>query len=166
VAPQLRIGSVFGTEAMIRFFAAKIGDSELGDVMLAGFGVRHSISQYFPPEPPFDLAASFFWQQFKLGENESGGDLTKTNTWSFGLQASRSFTLVTPYTGLYYNSYTLDVSYESEAGGESETIDISFDEDYVQWTIGAELNVLIFDLFAEYSLASRSSFAFGLGLGF
>jgi len=166
VAPQLRIGSAFGTEAMIRFFAAKIGNSELGDVMLAGFGMRHSVSQHFPSAPPFDLAAGFFWQRFKLGENEDGGDLTKTSTWSFGVQASRSFTMLTPYTGLSYNSYTVDLNYESETNGELESIDIDFKKDYVQWTIGLEFNIAVLDLFAEYNAAGRSTFAFGLGLGF
>lgn len=166
LAPQLRIGSVFGTEAMIRFFAAKIENSELGDVMLTGFGARHSVSQHFPEDPPFDLSASFFWQQFKLGENENGADLTKTSTWSFGVQASRSFDMLTPYTGLYYNSYALDVSYESEAGGDAETIELGFEDDCVQWTIGMDFNISIIDLFAEYNVAGRSSLAFGFGMGF
>jgi hypothetical protein len=165
-APQLRIGSAFGTEAMIRFIALKIGDNELGDLSLFGLGVRHNFNQYFRVEPPVDLSASFFWQSFKLGENESGSDLFKTNAYSFGIQASRHIPpFLTPYTGLYYNSYTTDISYESEAGGEEESIDLSFDDGYVQWTIGIELNAAFLDLFVEYNVASRSSFAFGLGLG-
>jgi hypothetical protein len=165
-APQLRIGSAFGTEAMIRFIALKVGDNELGDIMLLGLGARHSLSQYFKVAPPVDLAASFFWQSFKLGENESGDDLLKMNTYSFGIQASRHFPpFLTPYTGLSYNSYTTDISYESEAGGGEESIDLSFDDGYVQWTLGVELNASILDIFVEYNVASRSSFAFGLGLG-
>jgi hypothetical protein len=167
VAPQIRVGAVMGTEAMIRFFAAKFGDTELGDIMLAGFGVRHSISQYMGPVPPLDLSASFFWQQFKLGENQSGSDLTKTTTYSIGVQASKTFPpVLTPYTGLYYNSYTVDIKYESEAAGEAEEIDISMDEGYVQWTIGLELKLAVLNIFGEYNIASRSSFAFGLGFEF
>ncbi|MDD3642510.1 MAG: hypothetical protein PHQ19_03495 [Candidatus Krumholzibacteria bacterium] len=166
VAPQLRVGSVFGTEAMVRFFVARIGGSELGRIMLAGFGARHSVSQYFPAEPPFDLAAGFFWQRLTLGENGSGADLLEAGAWSFGAQASRCFSMLKPYTGLWYNSYTLDVSYESDAGGEPETIEIDFEKDYVQWTIGLELDIALFDLFAEYNVAGRGSFAFGLALGF
>jgi hypothetical protein len=167
IAPQIRVGSVHGTEAMLRFFAAKFGDTELGDLMLAGFGVRHNISQYMGATPQFDMAASFFWQQFKLGENESGSDLTKTTTYSLGVQGSKHFPpIFTPYTGLYYNSYKVDVEYESDASGETETIDLSFDEGYVQWAIGIEFNLSVLNLFGEYNLARRSSFAFGLGLGF
>ncbi len=166
-APQLRVGSVFGTEAMIRFVAVKVGDNDLGDISLFGLGFRHSISQYMGPIPPVDLAASFFWQSFKMGENESGEDLSKTNTYSFGLQASKHIPpILTPYTGLYYNSYTMDVTYESEVTGEEDPIDLTFDDGYIQWTIGIELNLAILNAFVEYNVSSYNSLAFGLGLGF
>ncbi|MCK4351695.1 MAG: hypothetical protein KAX13_12585 [Candidatus Krumholzibacteria bacterium] len=166
-APQLRIGSVFGTEAMIRFVAFKVGDDDLGDVSLFGLGFRHSLSQYMGPVPPVDLAVSFFWQSFKLGENESGEDLTKTNSYSYGVQMSKHFPpIFTPYTGLYYNSYKMDVTYESEVAGEEDPIDITFDDGYVQWTIGVELNLAVLDIFVEYNVSSYNSLAFGLGLGF
>ena len=164
-APQLRVGSVFGTEAMVRFIAFRIGDSELGDVMLAGFGVRHSLSQYMGPVPVVDLAASFFWQDFKLGENSNGDDLSSTNTYSLGVQASKKFgTMFTPFAGLYYNTYKTDIKYESEVIGETGPVELSFDESYVQFTIGLELNLWILNVFGEYHLADRSSFAAGLGL--
>jgi hypothetical protein len=165
--PQLRAGSVFGTEAMIRFIAFKIGDSDLGDVSLFGLGFRHSISQYMGPVPPVDVAASFFWQSFKLGENESGEDLIKTKTYSLGVQMSKHFPPVfTPYTGLYYNSYTMDATYESEIEGEEDMIDLTFDDGFVQWTIGVEFNIAVLNAFVEYSVSSYNNLAFGLGLGF
>lgn len=164
--PQLRVGAVMGTEAMIRFIAFRIGDSDIGDVSLFGLGVRHSLSQYMGPVPPVDMAASFFWQSLKLGENESGDDLTKTNTYSFGVQMSKHFPPVfTPYTGLYYNSYSMDATYESDVAGE-DMIDLAFDDGFVQWTIGIEFNIAVLNAFVEYSVSSHSNLAFGLGLGF
>jgi hypothetical protein len=164
--PQLRVGAVFGTEAMIRFVAFRIGDSDIGDVSLFGLGIRHSLSQYMGPVPPVDMAASFFWQSFKLGENESGDDLTKTNTYSFGVQMSKHFPPVfTPYTGLYYNSYKMDAEYESDVAGE-DIIDLTFDDGFVQWTIGVEFNIAVLNAYVEYSVSSYNSLGFGLGLGF
>jgi hypothetical protein len=163
--PQIRVGSFYGTEAMARFIAFRIGDSELGDVMLAGFGVRHSLSQYMGPVPPVDLSASFFYQKFKLGENQNGDDLSNMSSYSLGLQVSKTFPpVLTPYAGLYYNSYKADVVYVSEATGVDEEVSISFDKGYAQLNLGLELNLWVFNLFGEYHLASRSSFAFGLGL--
>ena len=164
-APQIRVGSVFGTEAMIRFIAFRIGDSELGDVMLAGFGIRHSLSQYMGPEPPVDVAASFFWQDFKLGENSNGEDLSRTKNYSLGAQVSKKFgTVFNPYTGLYYNTYKTDIIYTSDASGTPEDIEISFDDGFLQFTLGLELNLWIFNVWGEYNLAERSSFGAGFGL--
>jgi len=164
-APQLRVGSVFGTEAMIRFIAFRIGDSELGDVMMAGFGIRHSLSQYMGSEPPVDIAASFFWQDFKLGENSNGEDLTRTKNYSLGAQVSKKIgNIFNPYTGLYYNTYKTDIIYTSEVSGEPESIELSFDDAYVQFTLGLELNLWIINVWGEYNLAERQSFGAGFGL--
>jgi hypothetical protein len=167
IAPQLRIGAVLGTEAMIRYIAFKIGDSEIGDIMLFGIGGRHSLSQYFGPAPPVDLAASFYYQRFKLGENKNGDDLSLTNTYSVGLQASKTFPpIITPYTGLYFNSHKTDITYQSEASGSEEDIDLEFDESTLQWTIGLQFKLAVVDLYGEYSIASMNSFSFGVGFGF
>ncbi len=165
VAPQIRVGAVMGTEAMVRFIGFRIGDSELGNVMLAGFGVRHSISQYMGPESPVDLAASFFWQSFKLGENSEGDDLASTKTWSLGAQASRKFgPVLNPYAGLYYNSYKADIKYTSDASGTPEDIEISFDKGFVQLTLGMELDLWVFNIWGEYNISSHQSFGAGFGL--
>jgi hypothetical protein len=164
-APQVRVGSVFGTEAMIRFIAFRIGDSELGDVRMAGFGIRHSISQYMGPVPVVDIAASFFWQDLKLGENSNGEDLSRTKSYSLGAQASKNFsTIFSPYAGLYYNTYKTDITYTSEASGVPENIELSFDDGYVQFTLGLELNLWIFNVWGEYNIAERQSFGAGFGL--
>lgn len=164
-APQIRVGSIFGTEGMVRFIAFRIGDSELGDVMLAGFGVRHSLSQYMGAEPFLDLAASFYWQTLKLGENSDGEDLATTSNYSLGAQASKKLgSILNPYAGLYYNTYTTDIKYTSEASGEPESTEISFDDGYVQFTLGLELNLWILNVWGEYNFAERQSFGAGFGL--
>ncbi len=165
VAPQIRVGSLFGTEAMARFISFKVGGSELGDVMLAGFGVRHSISRYMGPVPPVDMAVSFYWQDFKLGKNSDGGDLSETKTYSLGAQVSRQLGgVLSPYAVFSYNSYSTDVEYTSDVGGEDEEISLSFDDDYVQLTLGLELNLWILNLWGEYNIGERQSFGAGLGL--
>jgi hypothetical protein len=164
--PQLRVGAVFGTEAMIRFIAFRIGESDIGDVSMFGLGFRHSISQYMGPVPPVDMAAGFFYQSFKLGENESGDDLTKTNTYSFGVQVSKTIPpILTPYTGLYYNKYKLEAEYESEVPGE-ELIDLTFDDGFIQWTLGVEFNLAVLNAYFEYNVSSYNSLGFGMGLAF
>lgn len=173
-APQLRVGGLYGTEAILRYFAMKVGggdeegDKDLGDVSLFGLGLKHDISRYMPPGLPVDLSAGFFWQRFSLGENEKGGHLMESNAFSLGVQASKKLGFFfVPYTGLSYDTHSMDVSYDSEAEGEKETIDVDFDKtSTLHFTLGLMLNTPGLNIFGEYNIASQSSFSFGVGLGF
>jgi len=164
--PQFRIGSYKGTEALIRYFALDTGDVEIGNVSLYGFGLRHSVSQYFSEPVPVDVAAGFFWQTFSLGD-----DLIDANAFTFGVQASKRLeagvVLFEPYVGLSVDSFSMDVTYDYEGEEETESIDLSFESDTgFRATVGMAVTASIVGLNAEYSLSDRSSFAFGLSLGF
>jgi len=173
-APQLRVGGLYGTEAILRYFAMKIGggdeegDKDLGDVSLFGLGLKHDISRYMPPGLPVDLSAGFFWQRFSLGENERGGHLMESNAFSLGVQASKKLGFFfVPYAGLSYDTHSMDVSYDSEAEGEKKTVDVDFDKtSTLHFTLGLMLNTPGMNVFGEYNIASQSSFSFGVGLGF
>jgi hypothetical protein len=160
--PQLRVGAFHGTEAIFRYFSAQIGDEDLGDIGLFGFGLRHSISQYFGPALPVDLAAGFFWQKFTLGE-----DLISSHAFSIGVQASKRFMrLFVPYTGLSYDTFSMDVSYKNKAYGIETPIEIDFERtSTMRFTVGFLLNLPGLNVFGEYGLARQSSFSFGVGLG-
>jgi hypothetical protein len=45
VMPQLRVSSIGGTEAVVRWIAFDKGDTDIGDISLFGIGARHSLSQ-------------------------------------------------------------------------------------------------------------------------
>jgi hypothetical protein len=64
--PQLTLGSVFGTDVTVRYYAYSVND-DIGKLNLLSLGIRHSISQYFSALP-LDLAVGFYRQQFKLGD--------------------------------------------------------------------------------------------------
>jgi hypothetical protein len=164
--PQLRIGSIRGTQALIRYFAMNTGDVELGDISLFGIGARHSISQYFRPGFPVDIAGGFFWQTFSLGENKRGDDLISTSAFTVGVQASRRFVVLEPYGGLSLDTHSMDVSYESDALGAKERIDIDFGSSTsLHLTLGLGLNFTYAKAYFEYNIASMSSFSFGFALG-
>ena len=160
--PQLRIGAFYGTEAIFRYLSINAGDTDIGDFGLFGFGLRHSISQYFGPALPVDLAAGFFWQKFTLGE-----DLISSNAFSVGVQASKRFArFFVPYSGLSYDTFSMDVSYKNKSYGLETPIDINFDRtSTMRLTIGFLLNLPGLNVFGEYGIASQSSFSFGVGLG-
>ncbi|UCF04751.1 MAG: hypothetical protein JSV33_12625 [bacterium] len=168
-APQLRIGSVFGTEALIRYFALDVSDSELGNLSLFGFGLRHSISQYLGPTFPVDIAGGFFWQKFSVGE-----DLIDSSAFSFGVQASKrlggGIVYFEPYTGLSIDRFSMNVSYESEVEGEEEgqkeLIDVDFDPTTTaHFTLGLGVNLAFANIHGEINIANMFGFSFGIAFG-
>jgi hypothetical protein len=155
--PQLRLGNYMGTEAVIRYFAIDMGDVEIGNLGLYGFGMRHSISQYMEPGFPVDLAAGFMWQKFTLGD-----DFIDANAFTIGVQASRNYGWVEPYGGLSYDMFSMDVSYTSD----DEDVQISLDsESSVHLTLGVSVGIKPVMANFEYNIASTTSFGFGLYVG-
>jgi hypothetical protein len=139
---------------------------ELGDISLFGIGLRHSISQYLSPMFPVDIAGGFFWQSFSLGENQRGDELISTSAFTIGVQASRRFVVIEPYGGLSLDTFSMDVSYESDALGTTESIDVDFGSSTnLHLTLGLGLNFTYAKAFFEYNIAGMNSFSFGIALG-
>lgn len=165
--PQIRIGAVKGTEAIIRYIAIDAGDTELGNISLVGVGARHSISQYMAPDFPVDLAAGFFWQSFKLGD-----ELMDAQAMTFGVQASKQFAagfaIVEPYGCVSYDTFKMDVSYVfNEDELDEETINLEMESDATaRFTLGLHVKAAFLDLSGEYSFAAMNGFALGLGFAF
>lgn len=169
IVPQLRVGGVMGTEAIVRWFAIDVsddGDAEIGKVSLYGFGLRHSISQYLG-DFPLELAGGFMWQSFTAGENEKGDDLISTDAFSFGVQGSKPFEagLITlePFAGLSLDTFSMNVDYQDD---NDVDIQLDFETDTtVHLTIGAGLRLPIAHVHGAWNFASQNSFNFGIALG-
>ncbi|MBM4179095.1 MAG: hypothetical protein FJ211_07160 [Ignavibacteria bacterium] len=63
--PQIEIGSLFGTELLVRFIPPVEFDTNVGDFSFYGVGLRHSISQYFP-QRWFDCSIQGVYQRTTL----------------------------------------------------------------------------------------------------
>lgn len=158
--PQLTIGAVAGTELTFRYLALEIGNAEIGEVNLFGAGIRHSLSQYFD-NPPIDIAAGVFYQRFKLG-----GDFIDATAMHYGLQAGKSFSLLTLYAGGGFDTANVKAVYEPDsAPGERIKLDVDA-ENGVRATLGASLKLAVFNLNADFSIGAQSAFSAGLGLTF
>jgi hypothetical protein len=168
--PQIRFGSYRGTEGIFRYIATELGDSELGDLSLVGFGLRHNISQYFGPDFPVSMAGGFLWQRFKAGTNEAGGDIFESTAWTIGVQTGKIYgtglTSIEPYAGLSVDSHAMDVAYESESEESPSVVDLSFDPTRsLRFTLGLLARFAIVRAHAEYNVGKRNSLAFGLAFG-
>ncbi len=107
IIPQLEIGSLYGTELLLRFIPPVYLGENIGDFAFWGIGLKHSISQYFNDYEyddiysdtshipnRFDAAVQAVYQGTYL-KNQVGvtkADLTaNANIFDFNLQFSKRF---------------------------------------------------------------------------
>jgi hypothetical protein len=158
--PQLTIGSLWGTEVTGRFITYNVPD--VGKIDMWGWGIRHSIDQYFN-KMPVNIAVGFYRQCFKLS------DYIDTKALMANVQASYRASIFTFYTGVGYEKSNVKVEY-MYSGNDDEPGDekIAFDLDaanVVRFTIGVTFNLGPVKLFGDYNVAKQNTFAVGLGIG-
>ncbi|UCH83473.1 MAG: hypothetical protein JSW50_13600 [Candidatus Latescibacterota bacterium] len=163
VVPQLRIGSLYGTEALIRFALYYTGGAGVSKPTLYGIGGRHSVSQHLGTGFPIEMALSAFWQRFSVGDDERSDDLVTSDALSVGIHLSKTFGAFEPYTGVSYESFSTRVYYEGDS--PDDVIDLTFETDeHVRMTLGLSLNVAFMTAHGEYNFGGQNSLAVGLAL--
>lgn len=168
-APQINIGTVYGTELAFRFLPSiKIND-DLGEFSYFGFGVNHNVGQWIPTPIPLDISLGLFTQTLKVG------DFFKSSAFQIGLFAGKTFGAgafsVSPYIGLSTESSNMEVSYDFEVMTPAglEEIPVRFDlkgENAFRLRIGTSFNLAIVKIFIDYNVAKYNSVSAGLGFGF
>ena len=159
--PQVTVG-LMGSEAIVRFFKADLGDSDLGSLQVLGLGIRHSISQYLFMFP-IDISAGFFWQDISVDE-----DLLKMNAIHYGVQASKGFGLLTLYGGLGFDSGSAKLKYNFQDVNTNTQLPVEMDingDSGMEITAGLGLNMALLHLTADATFGNRTAFALGLALG-
>ncbi len=157
--PQLTIGSLFGTRAVVRWITADLGDADLGRFEYLGYGAQHSISQYFTGLP-VDVAAGFFVQNFKLGDH-----LLDSDAWLVNVTASKRFGALEPYAGLGWDSFKMKADYTSTTNpGNDIRVDFG-KETNAHLTLGVQALLAFARLSAEFDIAAETGAAVGLTLG-
>lgn len=165
IVPQLRIGSLYGTEALLRYFYFNMSDADFGMFHLYGFGLRHSISQYVYKFIPVDLAMSLFWQRFSLDDNERRDDLVTADALTVGLHVSKNFNNLQPYAGISFDRFAMDVSYNSSSTFEAINLSLESD-DTIHVTLGLSLNVSFMVAHGEYNFGNQNAFSLGIAFQF
>lgn len=153
--PQLSIGSLYGTEFSFRFAKVDPG-KRIGEVVIAGYGLRHSLSQYFAAWP-VDMALGYFRQSFKTGS------LIDANINLISLHGSYGLSALILYTGLGYRIDALTLKYPHQ-GGQTVLYEIE-EGNNIRFTLGAGLTLGLLELNADYSVSDQNVFSFGIGIG-
>lgn len=158
--PQVSIGSVFGTRAVVRWISVKMDDN-VGDVSVFGVGLQHSLKRYLP-ELPVDLALGAMYQKFHVGDD----DLIKTNSFHGEVMASKSFGVLQPYVGVGFDTFTMEVNYDQDVGGTTESVNVQMDdENSAHLTGGMLLAFPLVKLNAQIDSGARTGASIGLRFG-
>lgn len=157
--PQLTVGSVFGTRAVVRWISVDLNNSGFGKLDYWGAGGQHSLSQYFH-DLPVDVAAGFFIQKLKLGD-----DLLDMTAWHADVTASKRFMILEPYVGVGFDNFKMSVSYKSTTN-PGDQIAVDFDpENNVHLTAGTNVMFAFVRLHGEVNVAAETGAAIGLSFG-
>ncbi|HXG00591.1 MAG TPA: DUF6588 family protein [Bacteroidota bacterium] len=160
-APQLRIGSVLGTELLVRYMQTPQLSSRTvipTKSVLWGIGVRHSISQYIS-NAQVDMAAGFFVSRFTLGT------LMRFSSTAYSIHFSKSLSLVTLYCGLGYERGTLHLQYRHRTE-PSALVDVRIEPtNQFRVTTGFMIDLQAVQLFADANFGNVHHYAAGLGFG-
>ena len=158
--PQATLGTIFGTEAVVRYAAIPKMDN-FPHIDLVGFGVRHNISQYIP-DIPVDLAAGIFYQKLTVG------DVFDAHTMNVSLQASTSFAVFRIYGGAQYETSAMSVHYTYTGPGATGTSVIELNmngQNRMRATAGLGLDLVVLHLNTDISVGNVTSVSAGLGFG-
>lgn len=158
--PQVSIGSLFGTRAVVRWISVDLGDSELGKLDYIGYGAQHSLSQYLPGFP-VDLAAGFFAQSLKIGDDK----LVKADAIHFDVTASKRVSFLEPWASLGWDTLDMDANYQSTST-PGDAIHVKFDKkSNAHLTLGAQALLGFTRLSASYDIAAQTGATLGLAIG-
>ena len=155
--PQLTVGSVFGTDATIRYFVIDFG-GDVGKVDVFGWGIRHSVSQYFDGLP-LDIAVGYFSNSFEVGS------YVDANSSLISAHVGYQLGVLEFYGGPGYETADVNIKYESEEVDGTVNVDLKGENDF-RFTMGVGLNLGAFKIFTDYNFAKVSALNAGLGIGF
>ncbi len=166
--PHVTIGSLLGTEIMVRGIPEITFETEVGRVGFVGVGVKHSPTSYI--EMPFDVAVMAAMQRITIA------DVMTVSNQAVHAIASVPLGILTVYGGIGYEEYAIDLTYTytpppnaslpPELNGPV-TISTDFHRHNLRTTVGATLTLLpLVDLSVDYSFGIQDNVTAGVGFSF
>jgi hypothetical protein len=187
--PQFEIGSIYGTELLLRFIPPLDYGETIGEFAFWGIGVKHSLSQYLP-ERYFDAAFQFVYQGTRL-KNEVGvtqAELTANASFintniHFSKQFGEHFIV---FSGIAYETvnitseyvYELPIVVQRQLGlieeGQEEPTpgfpgdtnpqrtELELNNENYKFKIGAMAKFGNLGIVADYNISNFNIFSFGL----
>lgn len=164
-APRITVGTVFGTQASIRWLPKVQIAEDMGDVGLFGIGVQHNLAVWFPDESPLDVTLDAHWQWLEVE------DTFTSNAFSGGVTASKTFgdrkLGVIPYAGAAfdYSSITADYDFtiDTPQGEVVRHADFTVEgANNAHFTLGMAIMLFHVSLAGDYNFGEYNAFSASL----
>ncbi len=171
-APQLTIGTVYGTALSVRYLPDVEISADLGKFKYFGFGIQHNPSMWIPIPLPIDISVGYFTQTMEVGK------IFKSNASTMGLYVSKQFgpsmLSITPYAGFMLESSDITITYDfkledTPTAGTTTVLPIEFElegKNSSRFLVGASIGLGVFKINVDYSLSEYNSVSAGLAFGF
>jgi hypothetical protein len=160
-APQLTVGNLFGTEAIVRYAVAP-SVKDIPRSSLVGYGLRHSVSRYFPMLP-VEVSVGAFRQELKVG------DIIGVQSTNVALIIGKTVSFFNLFGGVQYESTDIDVHYTYTGYGATPDtkVDLRYSEGgNFRWTTGFGLNLVGLKLSTDIGFGNVTSVTGTVGVGF
>lgn len=160
-APQLTVGGIAGTEALVRFVSTPSfgNDDQFPKATLFALGARHNVGKYLGILP-VDLGVGVMYSSFKIG------DIVKVTGVTAGVSASKTMSILTVYGLLAWEKSTMNLHYTSTDPAVSGTVDVDLNgANSFRTGAGVELKLAFVRLFADANIGSVTHFSGGLSFG-
>ncbi|MHC1736815.1 MAG: DUF6588 family protein [Ignavibacteriaceae bacterium] len=156
ILPQIE-ASYYHTKLMLRFVPSiTIVDEKFS---LLSIGIKHSLGQYF--DIPVDGAVHVIYNSFSVS------DMISSSNMAFGISASKTFGLITPYAGLQIETSTTNFEYKKTVADQQVPVKTEVTGDNaVKFTLGAELRYGILGFNVDFNFGSQNNAAAGLSFNF
>jgi hypothetical protein len=163
-APQITIGTVYGTNLTLRWLPEIETNEDIGTIKFFGFGIQHNPGVWLGSQLPVDLSVGFFTQTLEVGT------LFKASSSALGLNVSKTFGWrflnVTPYGGMQFEKSSFDFAYDLDVDGTAVPIDFTVEgENKYRATAGVSLRLLAININGDFNYAKYPSYSMGVMIG-
>lgn len=164
-APQINIGTLYGTHATVRWLPQYELREEIGPIDYFGFGIQHNPAVWLRPDQrlPVDFSVGFSRQTLE-------GSFFKAVAWSTGLHVSKTygwaFASATPYLGAQYERSSFEIAYDLMALETTHRMKTTVDgENTYRVTGGVGFRLLALHFNMDVSYARNPSASYNLMIG-
>jgi len=175
VAPQACVGTILGTQAVVRYLpeitiSGVDVTKDIGKFSWWGWGIQNNPAVFLPIPLPLDVSLGYFRQTLRVKSGgttgETGGTIFEANTVSYGVTVSKKLGLgilnLTPYAGYMRESSTLHFTYDFTVDAQLIPIDFELKgENKSRLTVGLGMRLLIFNINADYNMGKYKSVTVG-----